>query len=431
MSLLFQRKNRFLFLGLIAIVLAGVALVLVSIRLTSGDKVTVCATGCDFITVQDAINDSSITAGAIINITDAVHTESGIVVNKDVTIQGQGADNTIVQAHADIDQATERVFFIEAGAVVTIKGMTIRHGNPASEPQSGGGISNEGELLIEESVISKNRGSAGGGIFNNGKLMLVDCTVSSNTATGGDTYLECNTGGGIKNMAGVVELINSTISGNNAKGKGGGLHIACQGKLVLVNSTISGNSTNYDGGGVYINGSGEFTNSTIVNNSAHNGGGVYVHGSGEKGLVRGLLNYTNTIIADNTISFVEYGMADCFLGDNSTIGTNINNLVEDGSCDSTHFGDPRLAPLDDNGGSTQTHALSPESQAIDAILPDECIVDTDQRGISRPFGEGCDIGAFELQVNGSGMAGYWVYGGLLFLLIIGGLVITWRRRQRK
>jgi len=427
---LVQRSNKSLCLGLIAVLLAGVASGLVSVRVASGDTVTVCAAGCDFMTVQDAIDDSGIIAGDVINITDAVHTESGILVNKDVTIQGQGADSTIVQAQADVDEATERVFFVTAGAVVTIRRMTIRHGNPSSEPRSGGGIRNEGELMIEESIISHNRGSAGGGVFNGGKLTLVNCTVSSNTATGGDTYLECNTGGGIKNMVGVATLINSTVSDNTAQGKGGGLHISCLGTLVLVNSTISGNSTTNNGGGIYLDGVGEFTNSTIVGNSAHNGGGVYVDGTREVGLVRGVLSYTNTIIADNTISFVEYGVAECLLGDYASVGTNINNLVEDGSCDAAHFGDPWLASLDNNGGDTQTHVPSPDSPVVDAILTDECIVATDQRGISRPHGAGCDIGAVELQVAESGIARYWVYGGLLVLLSIGGLVIAWRRRQR-
>jgi hypothetical protein len=431
MLLLVQRSYKLLCLGLIAVLLAGVAWGLVSVPVASGDTVTVCAAGCDFTTIQDAIDDSGISAGDVINITDAVHTESGILVNKDVTIQGQGADSTVVQAHADVDEATERVFFVAAGTAATIRRMTIRHGNPSSEPRSGGGIRNEGELTIEESIISHNRGSAGGGIFNDGRLALVNCTVSSNTAAGGDSYLECSTGGGIKNMVGVATLINSTVSDNTARAKGGGLHIACQGTLVLVNSTVSGNNTTDDGGGVYLNGVGEFTNSTIVNNSAHNGGGVYVRGTREVGLVRGLLNYTNTIIADNTTSFVKYGTADCFLGDYASVGTNINNLVMDGSCDSAHSGDPRLAPLDDNGGDTQTHAPSPASPVVDAIPTDECIVDTDQRGMSRPYGPGCDIGAFELQVDESGIARYWVYGGLLVLLSIGGLVMAWRRRQRK
>jgi hypothetical protein len=430
MLFLVQRSNESLWFGMIAVLLAGVTLGLVSVRIASGDTVTVCAAGCDFTTIQDAIDDSGVIAGDVINITDAVHTESGILVNKNVTIQGQGADSTIVQAHADVGEATERVFFVAAGAVVTIRRMTIRHGNPSSEPQSGGGIRNEGELMIEESIISHNRGSAGGGILNDGRLTLVNCTVNSNTATGGDSFLECSTGGGIKNLVGVTTLINSTVSHNTARGKGGGLHIACHGTLVLVNSTVSSNSTTNDGGGIYLNGVGEFTSSTIVNNSAHNGGGVYVHGTREVGLVRGLLSYTNTIIADNTISFVEYGVADCFLGDHSSVGTNINNLVEDGGCDSAHLGDPRLAPLDDNGGDTQTHAPSPDSPVVDAILPDECLVDADQRGMSRPYGAGCDIGAFELQVDESGIAIYWVYGGFLVLLSIGVLGIALRRRRR-
>jgi hypothetical protein len=427
MFVLVQKSNKFLFNCLTAILLAGVALGLVGVRVASGDTVTVCATGCDFVTIQDAIDDSGISAGDVINITDAVHTESDILVNKDVTIQGQGADSTIVQAHADVDEATGRVFFIATGSVVTIRKMTIRHGNPSSEPKSGGGIRNEGELMIEESVISHNRGSSGGGILNDGRLKLINCSVNNNTAKGGSIF-DCGTGGGIKNLVGVATLINSTVSNNTSWRKGGGLHIACHGTLELINSTISGNSTTDDGGGVYLDGVGEFTNSTIVDNNAHNGGGVYIDGTAEVGVVRGLLNYTNTIIADNTISFVKYGVADCMIGDYASIGTNINNLVEDGSCGSLHFGDPLLASLDNNGGDTQTHAPSPKSPVVDAIHTDECIVDTDQRGLLRPSGAGCDIGAFELQVEESGIVGYLVYGGLLVLLSIGGLVIVKRRR---
>jgi hypothetical protein len=432
MSHLVRRACRFLCLGLIAMLPAGAAWGLASVRAADGNTVTVCAVGCDFMTVQEAIDDPGTAAGDVIDITDAVHTEAGILVNKSVAIQGQGADSTIVQAHTDVNEATDRIFFVADGAVVTIRRMTIRHGNPSSAPRSGGGIRNEGELTVEESIISHNRGSAGGGLFNDGRLTLVNCAISSNTATGGDTYLECNTGGGIKNMAGVVTLINSTVSDNTALAKGGGLHIACHGTLLLVNSTISGNSTTADGGGVYINGVGEFTNSTIANNSANNGGGVYVAGTREKGVVRGLLNYTNTIIADNTISFSKYGTADCFLGDYASVGTSINNLVEDGSCDPAHSGDPQLAPLDDNGGDTQTHAPSPDSPAVNAIPTGECIFDSDQRGLARPYGAGCDIGAVELQADERGISRCWLYGGgVLALLGIGVLAVALHRRYGK
>ena len=63
--------------------------------------------------------------------------------------------------------------------------------------------------------------------------------------------------------------------------------------------------------------------------------------------------------------------------------------------------DPLLGPLQDNGGPTQTHALLAGSPAIDAALLANCPA-TDQRGVSRPQGPGCDIGAFELEQEPAG-----------------------------
>ena len=75
------------------------------------------------------------------------------------------------------------------------------------------------------------------------------------------------------------------------------------------------------------------------------------------------------------------------------------NIVEDGSCISapTSFsGDPLLGPLTDNGGPTLTHALLPGSPAIDAITDAAaCTLAADQRGVARPQGSACDIGAVE------------------------------------
>ena len=82
--------------------------------------VTVCASGCDFVTIQTAIDDANTVAGSTIDVTDAVHTEAGISVSKDVVIQGQGMDSTIVQAHEAAGEATERVFSIAEGATVVI-----------------------------------------------------------------------------------------------------------------------------------------------------------------------------------------------------------------------------------------------------------------------------------------------------------------------
>jgi pectin methylesterase-like acyl-CoA thioesterase len=51
--------------------------------------ITVCAQGCDFTSLKAALKAESTTAGLVISLEDAVHTEAGIIVNKDVTIQGK------------------------------------------------------------------------------------------------------------------------------------------------------------------------------------------------------------------------------------------------------------------------------------------------------------------------------------------------------
>ncbi len=60
-------------------------------------------------------------------------------------------------------------------------------------------------------------------------------------------------------------------------------------------------------------------------------------------------------------------------------------------------GDPLLKPLAANGGPTQTMALKGQSPAIDLVESDLCTA-TDQRGLPRPSGEGCEAGALERQV---------------------------------
>ena len=210
---------------------------------TAEPSLTVCAAGCDFTTVQAAIDDAATAAGDVIGIADAVHTEAGITVGKDVVIQGAGAGSTIVQAHAMPGEATDRVFFVPPGATVTIRDLTIRHRNPMSEPESGGGVRNEGTLALERCIVSHNSGGGGGGLFNDGTLTAIGCTISGNEARrAGVHIMECSTGGGIRNLVGVATLINSTVSGNTARGNGGGIFVACKGILKLTNSTISGNT---------------------------------------------------------------------------------------------------------------------------------------------------------------------------------------------
>jgi len=367
-------------------------------------NITVCADGCAFTTLQAAVQAAG--AGDALGVLDAVHTEQGIVLDKDLTILGQSSDGTVVQGHVEFGEATESVFVVAEGATVILKDLTIRHGSPESGMEVGGAVENRGAVTLERCIITDNSASAGGGMNNFGSMTLINTIVSNNIADGtGAGFTGCGTGGGIKVEQGPLVLVNSTVSGNSSQGDGGGIFVACKGSLESINSTISGNdATGGSGGGVCIRGTAKLTQSTIANNrAAQTGGGVYVRGSGESGLVRGWLDYSNTIIAGNTTGS-KYCCADCMAGENSTIGINENNLVEDGSCNPYLAGSPLLQPLADNGGDTLTHLLLPDSPAIDAISAISCTLTTDQRGKSRPIeissmGTPCDIGALEIQLD--------------------------------
>ncbi len=106
----------------------------------------------------------------------------------------------------------------------------------------------------------------------------------------------------------------------------------------------------------------------------------------------GAIDLKDTIVANNPSEETAFLSALFSLG---------NNLDGDGTCNlAPGLGDlvstdPRLGPLADNGGPTETHALLAGSPAIDAGSDDCPPPATDQRGVARPDGAACDIGAFE------------------------------------
>ena len=278
-------------------------------------------------------------------------------ITDDLTING--AFTSIVDGGA-----LDRVFHIFSGTTVTISYLTIQNGSA-----SGGG---------------------GGGIRNDATLTLTNSTVSGNT------------GGGILNAFGTLTLKYSTVSGNtSAVSAGGGIHSL--GPLTLTNSTVSGNSTGTSGGGIFGG-----TGSTLtLNNST-------VSGNTPGGIANtGTATLKNTIVANNT-------GGDCTSGAPTSLG---HNLDSDGTCALSGTGDissgnANLGALALNApGTTATHALLAGSDAIDAGNPatpgsggNACEA-TDQRGVARPQGAFCDIGAFELEVGVGGIAEVLVGGG--------------------
>jgi uncharacterized repeat protein (TIGR01451 family) len=210
-----------------------------------------------------------------------------------------------------------------------------------------------------------------------GNLTLNETTVSGGAAPG-FTGTSSSLGGGVYNRLGTVTLTNSTVSGNSAI-FGGGVYNSFSGTTTLTNSTISGNSAS-SGGGVYINaGTATLTRTLVSGNTAASGAEI-----------------SGTITADDFNLFGHSGLTNAQAFSGFTPGPSDITATSDGT-DPTPLANI-LAPLANNGGPTQTHALVAGSPAIDAVGAGCPPPATDQRGVSRPqpAGGNCDIGSFEI-----------------------------------
>jgi CSLREA domain-containing protein len=282
-----------------------------------------------------------------------------------------------------------------------LTGSTVT-GNNAGGGGNGGGVYNSSTMTIDSTPINNNAagpsGGNGGGVYNSDTLTITNGTVSSNTTTGGgngagvynsstltmtNTTVSGNTGSGGTDGGGVYDnglsatLTGVTVSGNTAGGGDGGGLYSNGILLTTTNSTISGNTATIAGGGLFHNGIDAVLNNTTM--AGNTGGGISNNGS--------TLTLKNTIVASNGTNCA--GIAPTNGGTNlqfpgSTCGVGIPTA------------DPLLQALANNGGPTMTMALTAGSPAIDTgttgCPPTPA---TDQRGVTRPQGPACDIGAFE------------------------------------
>jgi Zn-dependent metalloprotease len=290
----------------------------------------------------------------------------------------------------------------------------------SSTSDGGGGIYNDfgRTATITNSQIANNNAPRGGGVFNNGILYLNSSTVSGNTSIGG-IYVSVS-GGNIHN-SGTATIINAKII-NGYSRQGGGLYN--EGNITLHNTVIAGNQTYNEGAGIYQkNGGLDITNLTISNNIAKSsGGGIYVFdgtvtinnstitqnfvtsdsdsaiGGGLSNNFNRLFTIRNTIIAGNAAQLGTDCQGQITSGGHNLIGYGTGCSMVPASGD--QIGTPgsplnaKLGNLLDNGGGMLTHALLPGSPAINTGDPATCAI-TDQRGVTRPQGAACDIGAFE------------------------------------
>ena len=319
--------------------------------------------GADEIAFADGVGGTITLSSGLPTITDPAGLS--IDAERDVTVSGRAADH---------------IFVVGRGAAFSLRNITVSDAFGGS----GGALRNDGGTVeVSGSTFSDNlAGDYGGGISNGsgGTLEVSGSTISGNHAA--------DTGGGIANF-GTLVVSGSTISGNNGDFDGGGIYNE-GGTVDVVNSTVSGNDGGMFGGGGILSHGGavDVVNSTIsgnISNGEERCGGVC--GSGK--------TLRNTIVANN-----EGGNCG---GPITDVGYNID---DDGTCAFTRATgslpdtDPLLDPdgLQDNGGPTQTIALQPNSPAVDLVAQEACPPPaTDQRGVERPQGAACDSGAFELK----------------------------------
>jgi hypothetical protein len=295
------------------------------------------------------------------------------------------------------------------------------HGNP---DEGGGGVFTPADLSLTNTTITNNTAVGWGGGFRAlGAATLTNSAVSNNASSNG--------GGGFW-VEGALTVTNSTISGNHNTGTFGGGGISAAGPTSITNSTINGNDAGLTGGigggGMAVAGSTSITNSTVTGNSAggFGGGGIAISVTGTTTLVYSTVvgnsapppaNGTNVQGSANQSHLVSFGSV-VALPQSSTIncaglggGTTSNgyNFSDDASCgftaatDQQNAGNPNLGTLANNGGPTQTRRPQSGSPLINVIAAGSCQADgasgvtTDQRGVHRPQGAGCDIGAVEVE----------------------------------
>jgi hypothetical protein len=309
--------------------------------------------------LQSAITDAAGTAGD-----DTINLAAGTY---DI---GSTIGTVNLRANDPGDGSTNGITLAGAGA-----STTILDGDGVSGPVVD--VSGSVPMAIRGVTI---RGSSGDGIdaFQGNPVALSDDVVRDNAAFG---------------ISGAsLQITATTISGNGTTG----LDVECG--VNATNDTVANNT----GVGVHID--------------CTNPGDALKHltvaGNGGAGI-----SFTESIELDNSIVAGNAG-GDC---DISGMPTGKNDLIDSGTCGTSLTGvvtgDPRLGPLQDNGGPTPTMAIAAGSPAIDAANDGICPT-TDQRGTPRPQGPHCDIGAFELQSTNhppacSAYTGFATTGGTL------------------
>jgi putative Ig domain-containing protein len=340
---------------------------------------------------------------------------------------------------------------------------TAVNGNSSASAAGGITVAARAALTATGGSVDANTALSAGGLYipDGGTATLDGTSVSSNIADGGATT-NAGDGGGVFN-SGVLTLTNATVNGNQAKttttpsgtniaGEGGAIYAASNQSAGAVRTTLTGDTFSGNSaviGSVLETASTAGTNNTAVTNSTITGN----TSSSAFGAIVPLnpVSIEYATITDNTAAaggagaIVEFGAGVARITgsivSNNKSGAATTNCVAsqpptDGGYNLTDATDPscgftpgqhdvaaapQLGPLAANGGPTQTRAPGASSPAINVIPPGSATAmnnvvtgnaitlcaagDVDQRGVSRPQGTNCDIGAVEANLSSPTVAG--------------------------
>jgi len=320
---------------------------------------------------------------------------------------------------------THRVISTSAGPV-TLRNLTVRDGYA---PPAAFGACIAGALTLENVEVTGCRHDGFGGAVAGGPLTLIDSHIHGNHTTGingGDlvitrTRIRNNTGGGLRSGSPTF-ITESTISGNTAATDAGILiGNPPWGNAVISRSTISHNvaASAAGSGGLGVWSGADIDDSTFVGNLP-----VAVRGyQWDPGGLDTVVIRSSTLIGNAGPSTLVMDPPGPFSHGQVPVSATIENTILAGGFDgrinvngkAVIVPDPadcgglpstgpgpvlcatkaelNLGKLGPHGGPTWTVPLKAPSVAIDAAAA--CTSATDQRGVARPFGAACDIGAFE------------------------------------
>lgn len=363
-------------------------------NVTPGGGTVGLATGCTYTLTQ--ANNSTDGGTGLPVITGAV------------TIQGNGA--TIARSAASGTPAF-RLLDVASSGTLTLSALTVSNGLANNGAQGGGGIYSHGKLSVTGSTFTGNSspattGTSGGAIDSSGTLTVATSTFSGNSAQEGGAVFNQN----------AATINTSTFTNNTALIYGGGALLNAAGSETVTGDTFVGN-TGPGGGAVDNDTTLNVNDSTFYNNTGGGNGGGAIENFGTTTLTASTFSGNSSPYGANIYNYTGFTLSmEMDIVANGHVGNNCGgqapikdlgwNIDTGSSCGFGATGSmsntqPNLDALASNGGPTQTMALPSGSPALNVIPPSTpgCSGTTDQRGVSRPQGTGCDVGAYELTVT--------------------------------